>query len=189
MAGREELRRHHVCAMEDLDGKDGETKKEIAAKLSVLGGGLKVTIRRRDNANINRHGSTPADAINDLLFDGAKEFTLRCERQLADLVEKDGAAGGQLELAGATLGRAGERAAFVAEEFRLDQCFGNRAQLMATKGLSRRGLRWWTARAKSSLRCLIRREAARSLPSRRHACVSPTTTLESSDSPMMRWKP
>ncbi len=41
--------------------------------------------------------------------------------QVADFVEKDGAAIGELELAAAERGRAGERALLVAEQLALDQ--------------------------------------------------------------------
>ena len=55
----------------------------------------------------------------------AQQLALQRQWQLADLVQEDGAAVGQLEPAGAVTLRAGEGAAFVAEEFALEQRLGN----------------------------------------------------------------
>ena len=63
----------------------------------------------------------PADALELALLQDAQQRDLRLHRQLADLVEEDGPAVGELEAAEAPLRRAGERAFLVAEELRRDQ--------------------------------------------------------------------
>src|ERR1044071_5473566 len=70
-------------------------------------------------------GAAPADAVDDLLLNRAQQLPLHVQGQLAYLVEEDGAARGQLELAGPPLGGSGERPALVAEEFRLDERLGD----------------------------------------------------------------
>ena len=61
------------------------------------------------------------------LWSSSTRSSLACvpDRHLADFVEQQGAAFGQFEAAGAAFERAGERAFFVAEDFALDQRFGN----------------------------------------------------------------
>ena len=61
-----------------------------------------------------------------LLLDRAQELRLEPERHLADLVEEEGTAARQLEVAPARLGRPGERAPAVAEELGLEQLLGDR---------------------------------------------------------------
>ncbi len=56
------------------------------------------------------------------------------EGQLADLVEKDRAAGGSVEPAGLLAVGAGERAALVAEQLALDQALGKAPQLTRMNG-------------------------------------------------------
>src|SRR5262249_12759087 len=67
-----------------------------------------------------------ADAADRPLLQGAQELGLKRGRELADLVEEAGAAGRGLEQAAARRERAGERAALVAEQLRLEQRLGQR---------------------------------------------------------------
>src|SRR5204862_2480674 len=55
-----------------------------------------------------------------------QELGLQAERQLADLVEEQGALVGELEAAELLLGGAGERALLVTEQLALDQRLGER---------------------------------------------------------------
>ncbi len=61
-------------------------------------------------------------------------LTLHRQRQVADLVEKQGAAVGLLEPAGARGEGAGEGAFLMAEQLSLDQALAKAPQLTATKG-------------------------------------------------------
>ena len=66
------------------------------------------------------------EALDLALLQHAQHLGLRLGAHVADFVEEDRAAVGLLELADLLLGRAGERALFVAEQLRLDQLLGNR---------------------------------------------------------------
>ena len=70
-----------------------------------------------------------ADRQDFLLLDGAQQLDLQAERQVADLVEEDGAAARALEESFLVADRAGERAAQMAEELALEQVLGNRAAI------------------------------------------------------------
>jgi hypothetical protein len=71
----------------------------------------------------------------------AEQFRLHGERHLADLVEEDRAAARRFEEAAVILGRAGERAAAVAEELALEQGLGDRGAVDGEERLvgARRG--------------------------------------------------
>ena len=63
-----------------------------------------------------------AQPIEGALLESAQDLSLKRQRQLANLVEEDGAALSELELARLALHRAGECPALVAEQFGLEQC-------------------------------------------------------------------
>ena len=67
-----------------------------------------------------------ADADHDFFFQHAQQLGLAAEAQVADLVQKQRAAGGQLELALAALVGVGEGPFFVAEQFAFEQRLGDR---------------------------------------------------------------
>ena len=67
-----------------------------------------------------------ADGQHLALLDDAEELGLELERQLADLVEKQGPAAGGAHQAGVGLAGAGEGAAHVAEELALDELRADR---------------------------------------------------------------
>ena len=80
---------------------------------------------------------------------GAKQLRLQRRLQVADFVQEQRAAVGQLEAPGPRVGRAGERALLVAEQLALDQCGRQRGTVDGDERLSaprasrqeRRGLR------------------------------------------------
>src|ERR1044071_735951 len=119
----------------NLDREDREAKEEIATKLSMLDRQAQVFVGRRDDAHVNRDGRASTDAIHRLLFDNAQEFPLNRERQLANLVKKNRAARCQLKLPQTAFACARKRTALVAEEFVLDQGFGNRGAVNRHEGL------------------------------------------------------
>ena len=67
-----------------------------------------------------------AHALELAVLQDAQQLRLRRFVQVADFVEKDGAAVGQLELAAPERRRTGERALLVAEQLALDQLGRNR---------------------------------------------------------------
>ena len=80
-------------------------------------------MRGGDDAHVHGKRLGAADALEGLLLEDAQELHLRAGREVADLVEEERAFVRLLEAADAPLLRAGERTAFVAEEFALQKIF------------------------------------------------------------------
>ena len=77
----------------------------------------------------------PAEPLDLAALERAQYFRLRHRVHVADFVEKERAAGRQLEFPLALLGGARERAALVAEKFRFDQVFRQRRAVYGDKRL------------------------------------------------------
>ena len=77
-----------------------------------------------------------ADRLDLVLLNGTQELHLRRRWQLADLVEEQHAAVGLRELADMALGRAGEGALLVAEQFALEETFGQCGTVHRHKGMA-----------------------------------------------------
>ena len=86
-------------------------------------------MRRRDDACVDVDAAIGADGEDLLALDRAEQLGLERERELADLVEEERAAGGRAEEPLASLIGAGERAALVPEQVALDQRVGDRAHV------------------------------------------------------------
>ncbi len=103
-------------------------------------------------------GRLDADPRHLAIFDRAQQPVLRRARQGGELVEEQGAAIGLLEPARPRLGRAGEGAGLVAEQFRLDQRLGqaprNSSRSAARPSARRDG---GGARRSAPCRCRARR--------------------------------
>ena len=101
---------------------------------------------------LQRIGSVIADALEHALLQHAQQLHLHRRAHVADLVEEQRAALGDLEAALAGGDGAGEGAPLVAEQLGLSsRSAGMAPQFTATKGRLRRGLRSWMARAQTSL--------------------------------------
>ena len=107
-----ELEAHHVEAME-----------EVFAELALTNHRFQIAVGGGDDAHIHGNHLRPADPLEGLLLEHAQEFHLRVGRQVADFVEEERALVRLLEAADAPLVSAGERAAFVAEQFAFQQVF------------------------------------------------------------------
>ena len=81
--------------------KDGEAVIEIGAEPALAHFVLEVAIGRGDDAHVDAVNTVAADTLNLPVLQGAQQLWLQFERQLADLVEEQRAAVGDLELAGA----------------------------------------------------------------------------------------
>ncbi len=103
-----------------MDREDVQPVIEIFAELPLGDHRLEVAVGRRHDAHVDLEGLVAADALELALLQGAEELDLDFHRQIADLVEKEGPAIGQLEAAGPAGDRAGERALFVPEELALE---------------------------------------------------------------------
>ncbi len=102
-------------------------------------------------------GLGPADALELPLLEDAEDLGLGRQGQLADLVEKDGAAGRALEPAGLLAVGSGESTALVAEKLALDQPSGSAPQLTRMNGPAARSeWRWKRGRRPAPCRCRSR---------------------------------
>jgi hypothetical protein len=122
-------------------------------------------VGRGDHPHVDLDGLVAADALELALLEEAEQLDLGRRREIADLVEEQGAAVRLLEAAFARARRAGERTALVAEELALEQRLGQR----------RRSARARTGRARAAT--LVNRRATSSLP----VPLSPVTSTEARD--------
>src|SRR5690606_18975487 len=107
-----------------------QTIEEILTEGPLVDHLPQVPVGRRHDAHVHRDLPVPADPLDLAVLQDAKELGLKGEVELADLVEEDRAAVGLLEAPAVALGRAGERAALVAEERALDQVLRDRAAVL-----------------------------------------------------------
>ena len=78
-------------------GKDMEAEEQVFAKPTGFDLLLEVPVGGGEDPHVYLQRLITADALELALLENAKEFSLKLERQLADLVEKDRAAVGELE--------------------------------------------------------------------------------------------
>src|SRR5262249_16723974 len=110
----------------EAEGEDVEPIEQILAQLALLDRILRFQVRRRDDADVDRLLGAPAEPPELPLLQHAEQLHLRGRRHLADLIEEERAAIGELEAALPPIGRAGERAFLVAEDLALEKRLGNR---------------------------------------------------------------
>ena len=106
------------------DDLEAQPVEQVGAEAPGVGGGGQVLIGRRDDADIHPHRARGADARHFAIFDDAQQPFLRRHRQRAQFVQEQRAAVGFFEPPGARAIGAGEGALFMAEQFGLDQRFG-----------------------------------------------------------------
>ena len=110
----------------DFHDDFGEAVIEILAEAAVGDHRVEVLVGGADDPRVDGDRLAAADALDHPLLEEAQQLDLKRQRDVADLVEEQGAALGQLDLADVRLDRAGERAALVAEQLGLEQVFGDR---------------------------------------------------------------
>src|SRR6478672_974401 len=103
----------------DLD--DAKPIIQIRAEIALCDQFLEIPVRRGDNAGVGPLGTFGADRIILALLQHTEQLRLEFRRGVPDLVEKNGAAAGELESSSARAERAGERAFHVAEQFALEK--------------------------------------------------------------------
>ncbi len=109
---------------------------EVGAKAAAGDRLFQVDGGRGDQAYIALQHLVGADRLELLLLQHAQQLALQGQRHVADLVEKQRAALGDLQLARPALARgAGEGARRGAEELGLQQAFGNRRRVDADERL------------------------------------------------------
>ena len=94
---------------------------QVLAERAGLDHLFEVAVRRGDDAAVGAHALLAADARELAGLQHAQHLRLRGQRHVADLVEEDRAAIGDLEQAALLRDRAGERTALVTEQLALDQ--------------------------------------------------------------------
>ena len=103
------------------DREDVQAVPEVLAEAPRLHLLVEATVRGGDQAHVDLQGRRAAHALELPVLDHPQQLGLELERQLADLVEEEGAAVGDLEPPLAQGGRPGEGALLVAEELALDE--------------------------------------------------------------------
>jgi hypothetical protein len=98
------------------DGDHGEPVIKILAELLLRDHFPQVAVGGRDHAHAHADGPLAADAVELALLEHPQELGLRGGMQVAHLVQEDGAAIGQLELAAAHADGARKRSLLVAEQ-------------------------------------------------------------------------
>src|SRR5690606_35942553 len=114
-----------------LDREHAEPEVEILAEAALLDLAAQVAVRRGDDPHVDLARLLLADALERAFLDHAQELALKLERDLADLVEEEGASVRKLEAADAVAQRAGERALHVAEELALEEIARDRGAVHA----------------------------------------------------------
>ena len=112
-------RRSRSGGMHDLH--DAQSIVEILAEAPVGHHLLEILVRRGDDARLRLLGALGAHGLEFAVLNDAQQLALEVERGVADLVEEDRALAGEREAAAPRLVRAGERAAHVTEQLRLEQ--------------------------------------------------------------------
>ena len=107
-----------------IDGVEIKVRLDFGAGFvdRILGSHTAVVDRDRLRAAVR---DCPAEPFESTLLDRAQELGLVKRRKLANLVQKQRALAGKLELSCFALSRAGERATLIAEELALEQTLGN----------------------------------------------------------------
>ncbi len=134
-------------------------------------------------------GAAGAHALDLPALQGAQQLGLQVQRQLADLVEEEGAAVGLLEGALARVGGAGEGALLVAEELALDELLGDGGAVDGDEGRARRAAEHaWRARATSSLPVPDSPRMATAAEEGATRSMSSLSCRTDASFPMMPWK-
>ncbi|MNT37476.1 hypothetical protein D3C72_1736150 [compost metagenome] len=123
----EEAAREHqhvappLAQRRDHERIDRQPVVQVGAKAPLRNRRGQVAVGGRDHAHVDLAHAIAAGALHLAALQHAQQLGLHAQRQLPDLVEKERAAIGDLELAVAVLHGAGERAALVAEELAVGQ--------------------------------------------------------------------
>ena len=104
-----------------MNAKDGEPIEEVVAEATLGHPVLEIAIGGGDEPHVRLQSGRTSHALVLLLLQDAQELHLHGRGELADLVEEEGAGGGELEATALEPVRAGEGAALVAEELGLDE--------------------------------------------------------------------
>ncbi|OPZ59375.1 MAG: hypothetical protein BWY87_01038 [Deltaproteobacteria bacterium ADurb.Bin510] len=110
---------------------------EILAKFALSDHLAQVAVGGRDHAGANLDGRAVADAFKLAFLQHAQELELNARRDVADLVQKDRTAAGQLEATLFVADGAGEGPLDVAEQLAFEQALGQSRAVDRHEGLRR----------------------------------------------------
>src|SRR5437016_2825891 len=105
----------------DMDREHVEPVVEVVPEALLFHHPQEVAVRCGDEAHVDLDGLRTADPLELLLLQDAQQLRLKLERDLAHLVEEQGAPVGHLEAADLLSDGAGEGAPLVPEELALEQ--------------------------------------------------------------------
>src|SRR6266540_763797 len=105
------------------DSDDAQAVEQVFAEILVLDSRFEIAVGGRQDADVHRDVLSGAQALDGPFLKYAQKLGLSAGIEVADFVEKQRAALGLLEAADTARLRAGEGAAFVAEQFALQQRF------------------------------------------------------------------
>ncbi len=135
-AGRDRRNVHRpVLQRRQVHREGGEAVVEIAAEAAGVDLAEQITVGGGDDADVHLARPLRPERANLALLQHAQELDLEGGRGLADLVEEDGAAVGDLEQAGAVLVGAGEGPFLAAEKLALQELVGQRPAVLDHEGL------------------------------------------------------
>jgi hypothetical protein len=101
--------------------------EKVCAKLSLLDHLREISIRRRDDANVDRNFMVFANAKHAVFLENAQEFCLQRQVKLSNLIQEEHASLCCANQAFAVTLGSGEGSATVAEEFAFGQPGADRA--------------------------------------------------------------
>jgi hypothetical protein len=134
LPGQEGLgQRQHVLAplaqRGQGEGHHAQAVVEVLAERPGRHGLAQVLAGRGDEPHVHLDGARAAQSLEAALLDDAQELRLERGLQVVHLVEVEGAAVGQLDLARLGLAGVGEGALLVPEQLRLQQVLGDRGAM------------------------------------------------------------
>ncbi len=106
-----------------------EPEQQILAEQAIVAQLRRGHVGRGDDADIDRHRPVGADRRDLPLFEHGEQFGLQMQRQIADLVEEQGAAAGRLDAPDPVALGVGKGAFHMTEQLGIDQLGGDRAEI------------------------------------------------------------
>ena len=148
---------------------------EVGAELALGHRMLEILVGGADQPHVHLERALAADAFEFALLQHAQQLGLERRRYLADLVEQQRAAVGELEASGPLADGAGEGALLVAEQLRFEHALGQRGAIELDEGLRSCAAtdHEWRGRT-APCRCRFRRAGAPSCWSWRRPRSSPS---------------
>ncbi|MDT4845116.1 hypothetical protein FQZ97_790940 [compost metagenome] len=110
-----------------FDGEHIQAVIQIFAEAALLDHPFQVLVGRRDDSHIGALRLVATDTLEGALLQYAQQLDLHRQWHIANFIEEQGTAVGQLEAPGAAGDGAGKRALLMAEQLAFQQLGGNRA--------------------------------------------------------------